>query len=172
MKRKRSPIERRALDLIQRYNLSGPPLDVQRLAQELGIKLTKSDLGVDCSGVLVKRGDSAVVAVNWEHHSNRQRFTIAHEIGHFVLHKNGTYVDRSTSAFFRNAESGSGTVKEEREANRFAAALLMPAAWIERAISDSSLNLDDEIAVLDLAEQFEVSPQAMSFRLANLGLTT
>ena len=160
------------MDLIRQHGIGGPPLDVPRLAQKLGIKITESDLGADCSGLLVKRGKSAVVAVNWEHHPNRQRFTIAHEIGHFVLHKSGTYVDRSTSAFFRNAESGSGTVKEEREANRFAAALLMPAAWIDRAISHNSLNVDDDKAVQELAEQFEVSSQAMSFRLANLGLTT
>jgi len=158
------------LYLSHRHDLAGPPLDVQQLAQKLGIKVTKSDLGADCSGLLVKRGNSAVLAVNWEHHPNRQRFTIAHEIGHFLLHKSGTYVDRSTSAFFRNSESGSGTVKEEREANHFAAALLMPATWITRAISGASLNVDDEMAILDLAEHFEVSPQAMSFRLANLGL--
>jgi Zn-dependent peptidase ImmA (M78 family) len=88
------------------------------------------------------------------------------------MHKQGTYVDRTTSAFFRNTESGSGTLREEREANRFAAALLMPAAWIDQAIRENTLNLDDDLAVAELAEQFAVSTQAMSFRLANLGLTT
>ena len=171
-RKKQSRVEQAAWSLIQQLSIGGPPLDVHELASKLGVRITKSDLGDDCSGVLVKSGDSAVIGINWEHHSNRQRFTIAHELGHFFLHKNGTYVDRSTSAFFRNSESGSGTLKEEREANQFATALLMPSKWIYREIGNNNLNLDDDLAVMDLAERFEVSEQAMSFRLANLKLTT
>ncbi len=170
--RRQNRVEQAAWNVLQQLKIDGPPLDVNDLAKQLDVRITNSDLGDDCSGVLVKSGESAVIGVNWEHHSNRQRFTIAHELGHFFLHKNGTYVDRSTSAFFRNSESGSGTLKEEREANQFAAALLMPSEWVYREIGNNNLNLDDDLAVMDLAERFGVSEQAMSFRLANLRLTT
>jgi Zn-dependent peptidase ImmA (M78 family) len=131
------------------------------------VRIEPTDLGEDCSGVLVRTGDSAVIGVNVMHHPNRQRFTIAHELGHYMLHKPGTYVDR---AFYRNTESGSGTIKEEREANQFAAALLMPASWVEGEAQNHSLDLGDDTSLVALAEEFGVSSQAMSFRLTNLGL--
>src|SRR5260221_10056075 len=113
-------IERLAQDLLQRSGIDAPPVSVERIAFSLGVRIEPTDLWEECSGILVRTEDSAVIGVNLMHHPNRQRFTIAHELGHYVLHKAGTYVDR---AFYRNTESGSGTIKEEREANQFAAAL-------------------------------------------------
>ena len=110
-----------------------------------------------------------MIGVNWLHHPNRQRFTIAHEIGHFVLHRGGTYIDKGTYARFRDLESGSGTKREEREANQFAAELLMPRHLVETLLQSQHLDPGDDGSLNRLAEEFEVSALAMSFRLANLG---
>ena len=80
-----------------------------------------------------------MIGVNEDHHSNRQRFSIAHEIAHFVLHHGDTYIDKGYRVHFRDLESGSGTKREEMEANAFAAALLMPAVWVRGCISQSAL---------------------------------
>lgn len=58
----------------------------------------------------------------------RQRFTIAHELGHFELHKqdSGLFVDKEFKMLFRDQNSSSGEIRKEQEANAFAAAILMP----------------------------------------------
>ena len=167
LRRPRRDLERLALELLDRCGINDPPVDVEQLARCLGVRIEPADLGEDCSGILVRTEQSAVIGVNLMHHPNRRRFTIAHELGHHVLHRPGTYVDR---AFYRNVESGSGTIKEERAANQFAAALLMPASWVKQAAEEYRLDLGDDTSLLALAEQFGVSSQAMSFRLTNLGL--
>lgn len=162
--------ERYAEQLLRKLGLERPPVDVEKIVADLGARVEKVDLGDDCSGVLVRCGDAAMIGIHWDHHPNRQRFTIAHEVGHYLLHDGGTYVDRSTTARFRSHEAGSGTAREEREANQFAAALLMPSRWVRQEFSRQTLDLGDDLALNELCELFQVSAQAMMWRLKNLDL--
>jgi Zn-dependent peptidase ImmA (M78 family) len=164
----RRKIELHARRLLNAARIDKPPVPVERVAKCLNIKVDKSDLGHDCSGVLIRQGDRAVIGVNRADHPNRERFTIAHEIGHYVLHERETYVDTGYRVNFRDLDSGSGTKSEEVEANRFAAALLMPEAMVKVAFNDLAFDLagtkDDELR--KLADLFGVSTQAMAYRLA------
>lgn len=167
----RNPIERVAKRLLSRTEQHEPPVNVEEIARVLGARIEYAELDDDCSGVLVRKDDNAaVIGVNWSHHPNRQRFTIAHEIGHYCLHEGGTYVDKGTYARYRDEESGSGTIREEREANRFAAALLMPSEWVRTAFYAQPFDPADDDALTQLAETFKVSPQAMMIRLSGLRL--
>ncbi len=95
----------------------------------------------------------------------RRRFTIAHEVGHFLLHASLPDAD---SVYCRTAEVQKRTERpadpREREANRFAAELLMP----EEAVRDWVLRVGPDGAAL--AERFGVSGLAMGWRLYNLRL--
>ena len=162
--------DRRAEQILERLGIRKPPVDVLRVARELGARVERADLGEECSGVLVRGEGSAVIGVNYRHHPNRQRFTIAHELGHYVMHDGGTYVDRSTYVRFRNFLSGSGTDSEEREANQFGASLLMPKQWVREYFTNRPFDLDDDEALAAAAIFFGVSTQAFSLRLRNLGL--
>jgi len=162
-------IERRARQLLKQAGVEAPPVPVERVADHLGIRVERSDLGADCSGVLVREGDRAVIGVNWDHHPNRQRFTIAHEIAHFQLHQGTTYVDSGYRTHFRDLESGSGTKREEIEANGFAAALLMPAHWVREDFRKRPFDMAAEADDLEgMARRFEVSTQAMAIRLTKV----
>jgi Zn-dependent peptidase ImmA (M78 family) len=160
--------ERAAIRVLKRLRISEPPVDVSEVARNLGIRVELVDLGDDCSGMLVRGKDGAVIGVNYGHHPNRQRFTIAHEIGHFELHEGGTYVDRGTTFRLRSTEMNSGSAVEEREANQFAAALLMPSAWVRHELRGEALELGDDEALRELCSRFGVSTQAMLYRLVNL----
>jgi Zn-dependent peptidase ImmA (M78 family) len=163
--------ETRAAVVLRQSGVQTVPVDVWEVARRLGVRIERADLGEDCSGVLVRRGETAVIGVNYAHHPNRQRFTIAHELGHFVLHKGAKYIDKGIPTVqFRNAESSTGTQTEEREANQFAAALLMPAGLLRREFQKHPFDLGDDYALNVLCGLFGVSSQAMSFRLVNLGL--
>lgn len=163
-------IESKANQLLLEAKIHAPPIPVEQVAKSLGIKIELADLGEDCSGVLVRNGNRAVIGVNWGHHPNRQRFSIAHEIGHFVLHEGQTYIDKGYRVQFRDLESGSGTKGEEMDANAFAAALLMPAEWVKDAFYQQPFELTEDDVLQMLAQKFQVSTQAMSYRLMSLQL--
>lgn len=164
-------LENRALELLKRFNLAKPPVDVDSLAKALGVRVERTDLGRDCSGVLVRRDGRAVIGVSWTDPPVRQRFTVAHEIAHHELHGAETYVDRGHYIVqYRDLSSGSGTKTEEREANQFAAAVLMPRPSVAEAFLEQPFDLTDDEGLRKLADKFEVSTQAMSYRLSNLGL--
>ena len=165
-------MERKARHLLAKAGARTAPVPLEQVANCLGIKIELADLGEDCSAVLVRNGNRAVIGVNWEHHSNRRRFSIAHEIAHFLLHDGDTYIDKGYRVHFRDLESGSGTKLEEMEANEFAAALLMPASWVKDAFEQQPFDLTEDDSLKILAKKFKVSTQAMTYRLMNLQLTS
>jgi Zn-dependent peptidase ImmA (M78 family) len=151
-----------------------PPVPVEKLVAAEGIRLAFDSIGgQDVSGMLYRRGAVTVMVVNQDHHRHRQRFTIAHELGHHRLHDADAYLDGTATLRFRDGTSAAGTDREEREANSFGAALLMPADWVRdnfMSLVTARRGVDEDTAVARLAHQFDVSEQAMRFRLVNLGL--
>ncbi len=149
----------------------GLPVDVGRIAEHLGAQVVEERLDRDLSGLLYRDGDQVVIGVNNGHAARRRRFTVAHEIGHLVLHKGRPLVLDHVRVNFRNATSSTATDHEEIQANAFAAELLMPAAQV-LASAKAALEggrASDAALVRDLADGFEVSEQAMEYRLVNLG---
>jgi Zn-dependent peptidase ImmA (M78 family) len=160
--------------LADALNFKSAPVDVEVVAKHLRLKLVHMDLGDDVSGLLVSKGDSTVIAVQETDHSNRQRFTIAHEIGHYCLRHQfepgeHVHVDRGHLITPRNSRSSTGVDPKEIEANQFAACLLMPSKLLSRAIKGFKADSLRDYHVAQLADEFEVSEQAMTIRLSTLG---
>lgn len=163
-------IEEKAEEILRKNNLFEPGFDIKKLAKKLGIILKSEDLGDDVSGFFVMTEDGVpVITYKKGEVDNRFRFTVAHEIGHYTLHakEQPVFVDRKPVMLFRNTASSTGEVLKEREANAFAAALLMPKTLIVQEINSAPDYIDE--AITYLAKRFGVSEQAMSFRLSNLG---
>ncbi|WP_233422850.1 ImmA/IrrE family metallo-endopeptidase [Vibrio metoecus] len=136
------------------------PLDVPELTRALGIKMRFEPMDGEESGSLEKDKESGdwIMVVNSLHHFNRQRFTIAHEIGHYIKHSmhSDSFQDKT---FFRNGE----TNRLEIEANQFAAELLMPADAYHSYVENISQSVED------IAEYFQVSSMAVRIRAKQLG---
>lgn len=163
---------RRIVDqLLQRANIGvgeEPRVDVRAIAGLLGIEIRENPLG-DVSGLLFREGKQVIIGVNLEHHPNRKRFTIAHEIGHHQLHShNPLYVDKGFAVRRRDQRSSEAVDIEEIEANAFAAELLMPARMLEKEPELQKVGIDQEQGIPALAKRYGVSEQAMTFRLINL----
>ncbi len=160
-------------EVLKEAKITKTPVVVDKLALKLGMRVFRQSLEGDMSGFLAKSGEQVVIGVNTDHHENRQRFTIAHEIGHFLLHKpNAIHVDRTFKAFIRLRDeiSSQGVDEEEIEANFFAAELLMPKRLLEKDLQAiDGLDLHDENTIEELAEKYKVSTQAFLLRLAFLG---
>jgi len=164
-------IEQLANSILAKYGIATAPVPVKRLARELGIEVQVQPLKGEreMSGILIREGSKAIVGVNALHHENRQRFTIAHEIGHFLLHEGDrVFIDREYRVSFRNEASSEGTDVEEIEANAFASALLIPESLLIADINtNGGIDMDDVPAIERLARKYKVSRQAMMFRLVN-----
>ena len=137
------------------------PVDPIEIARRLGIKVYTAGLEDGVAGMLVKRpARDAEMYINGADSLNRQRFTAAHELGHYVKHvaageDNWEHVD------YRDTLSSKGTDPDEIFANQFAASLLMPRHEVER--------LEEKFkSPTALAYEFGVSADAMNFRLVNL----
>ena len=169
-------LEAKAANLLQKHRVAKPPVPVERIAKAEGAQVAFEPFEGELSGMLYRDPKGAnVVVVNSLNAKTRQRFTVAHEIGHLLLHEAPLQVDRPISVRFRDERSGLAVDQDEIAANQFAAALLMPRDWL-LADADRLLGrnptLSDEAVVEELAVRYAVSRQAMEFRLANLGLWT
>ena len=144
---------------------SKAPVDVAAAARKLGVEIYAAGLAPKVSGVLVrdpsyKTASGFVIFVDQAEPAVRQRFTAAHELGHFVLHKDAV-VHKNEDNYLLRSDGMSN--RQEAEANRFAAALLMPLPLIEEAMKSGITSPKS------LAAHFNVSEIAMSIRL---GLVT
>jgi Zn-dependent peptidase ImmA (M78 family) len=169
--RKRRDIELEAKRLLESNSVTRPPVPVEALAAALAIDVRYSAGNDDVSGALIRSEDSVVIAVNSAQHENRQRFTIAHEIGHFLLHK-GTQVhfDDDFRVNYRKADSTGTATADEKEANWFAAVFLMPEHFLRKDWLRLRLENHPPLgAIHSLAVRYKVSPKAMELRLVNLG---
>lgn len=140
------------------------PVDVYTLCDKIGIKVHEAWLEDDISGELMLSGDGEYqINVNAGHADTRKRFTIAHELGHYIYHRDliGNGIDddrayRSTDVGrYHNTNIGP---KQETEANRFAANLLMPK---ELVVSMRGEGITTE----EMAQRLNVSVAAMEIRL-------
>jgi len=171
---RRKLIERRASELLNDCQIKHPPVNVGMIAKKLDVTVVfNPDASDDISGFLLLDNGQAIIGVNENHSEARQRFTVAHELGHFLLHRPAEgipHVDRSFHVKFRNSQSSSGQYVEEMEANLFAAELLMPAFAIRNAIIHcKTFDMDNDDQIKAVAETFNVSQQALMIRLSNLG---
>lgn len=136
------------------------PVDPVRIANELGIDVFEAALDPNTSGAIIKRpGEDPQIVLNRNDHANRQRFTCAHEIGHFVQRSDEP--DDYEFVDLRGPLASAGTDSVERYANAFAAALLMPAEEVKTRAKRAD-------SIVELAYEFRVSQDAMTNRLANL----
>ncbi len=168
--------EKKAKELLKNQGITGPPVPVEALARKIGAELAFEPFEGedDISGILYRKGEQSIIGINSAHPNTRQRFSIAHEIGHLVLHTKRLFVDKVVRVDFRDSISSLAINNEEISANVFAAELLMPRDFIEREIkriSSKRKSLQSkERLIRELANIFDVSLQAMEYRLNNLGI--
>lgn len=172
-----------AQGLIEHLKSSGvnieAPIDIEKILEYLELEYNSKPNFRDMhtTGSITVDGSEPLIWANpfKNKFKERKRFTLAHELGHFMLHiapkgsvENFKPIIDETLSFNRD-DNWDYT---EMEANNFAAQLLMPAPLIKeesKQLQKTSSNLTKEEAVEALAEKFQVSSQAMEYRLKSLG---
>ena len=158
-------IESQAEEILSTLGIKNIPIPVEDIVTRLNIRVSRGP-SKDFSGMLIRKNDAALIGINSNEAPVRQRFTIAHELGHFLIHpRKDAFVDY-------RIEHKRGVVKStiEREADMFAAALLMPRSLLEKDFVSVSNNGFTEEELKILAKKYQTSVDAMKFRLINLKL--
>ena len=181
-------IEQRASELLRRYFARFPPpilpVPVERLAEEVcELQISWEPISADLSGIVLGalRAHRRQLVLN--DHAQRHfsefpgsdSFTVAHEIGHWILHVREAPADRELfedleSSAIAVCTSGSDKPLRERQADRFASYLLMPADLVRTEVTRVAPR--DWPALYRLREGLGVSISALCYRLDELGILT
>ena len=152
---------------ISRYGI----IDLFKECERLGYKLLRYPLGDNADlGFAVKKDNDIIIFTNSCSRLSREIFTLAHEIGHVILHLNdeSSFIDDSITI------NGRSTDKKEQEANYFAACLLMPADDVGRFIDLGIQDFGEKgLSAMDIARimsEFNVSFDMALNRLESLGI--
>ena len=140
--------------------VDGYKLDVEKFIKDKyrNIKILKVVLASDVSGKLEYKDGYWMMSVNKLHPDVRQRYTLGHELGHYLNHRDSVKSFEDT-VFFRNNQKSS----MEYMADQFAARLLMPENDVNELVSRGVKT------VKEMASKFGVSLEAMKYRLEQLG---
>jgi Zn-dependent peptidase ImmA (M78 family) len=141
------------------------PIDPALIARRVGLRVLRAPLQADFAGSLRKGvNEDPVILLNERDSIARQKFTCAHELGHYFQRVSSDDSESMEYVDFRDSLASAGTDDAEIFANSFAASLLMPKSLVSGAYGEG-----DPLWLL--AKRFGVSPDAMRYRLKNLKLS-
>ncbi|GEA86917.1 ImmA/IrrE family metallo-endopeptidase [Cellulomonas cellasea] len=136
------------------------PVDPVQIARRIGVEVFSAELGNEVSGLLLGNEEGAAIYIDQDQPPNRYRFTVAHELGHYV--ERGSRLDAEIAYIDRRSDDNRGD-PDEIYANQFAGELLMPKAVLEELASQ---NFND----VQIASYMGVSLSALQYRKQLLSL--
>lgn len=161
-------MEQSEMSILARH-MAKAPVDLKAIFSELGIEFCEVWMD-EASGSISRKGDDFTVSVNSLESETRRRFTAAHELAHYLLHRDlmgdGERMHRHVDNLYgEGGDAGDVIFKREHEiqANRIAAQIVMPTALVKEKFATTT-------DAGELAKQFGVSKAAMEIRLKTLGL--
>lgn len=142
-----------------------PPVRLPEVARALGVSVKAATLGPGISGEIRPTPDGAgyVIRINRHDPPKRQRFTVAHELAHFILHRDEIGNGIEDDVLYRSGLSD----RREQQANRLAADILMPEGLLDEAKEAAEEKGVGDIH-LYLADLFGVSEAAMRIKVDQL----
>lgn len=172
--RRKKQIKRTAEDVLKQCQMNIPAFRIDDLLKQLSVRLVEApELSESILGFsFVKDNEKFIGVKSTDTHMGRRRFTIAHELGHLMLHQNSMLNYGHGEVYFRHTYGHQKHDPKEYEANYFAACLLMPEDLVQNYVNSMYPQfglMGDDIDTL--AAKFQVSSSAMTIRLSELGYT-
>lgn len=157
---KTSDLRKTPAQILQGLGITKPEeIDIEVIAYTCGARTREEEL-TGCEATLVGKGDKAVITVRRQSSHARRRFSIGHELGHWMR-------DRGNVAFScRESDVSAISKGRERRANEFASELLLPVYLFDPLARNRSLDLE---TVRDLADTFQTSLTATAIKLVRRG---
>ena len=158
-------VKQKAEQVLRENFITAPPVDIYEIAKNEGLSVEIKDFGDkfnNVSGYI--KPEIRTIFVNSRDSENRRKFTIAHELGHWILHRNKLESEPEKYAVLYRIPLGRRQDDPiEQEANYFAANLLVPE---EMLVARRNGKTDEE-----LATEFDVSRDVIGYRTRDLSMT-
>lgn len=122
-------------DILTTFGVDSPPIPLTDIVAAHGLNIVYADFSAVKNGNKIAGFldfDAHKIYVNKDDPSNRQRFTIAHELGHFLLHQDYVKDESKYNVLLRTPLKDKDYTPEEKEANCFAAYLLVPSELLKK----------------------------------------
>ncbi len=153
------------------YQLEAP-INIDKIIDILEIPVNKKPnfRKSKITGIISMKNGSPEIWINpmMNQNKERERFTLAHELGHFMLHIAPSFEDYDREDKDIEFNRDSNWDIQEMEANRFAAELLMPTEFIKQEVKNLDPAENKENKLERLATTFNVSKQAIKYRLQSM----
>lgn len=150
-------------------DLTDLPVDPETVAVRMGATVVRKPVDADVSGMLMHRDGRTIIGLNAGLPEGRERFALAHLVGHLHLHQKRDLILDVADRFSRGNLTCLATDREEAEANRFAQALLAPEGTVRRMAAEADFRTAAQLVDL-LAPQFGLTRMMMAVRLMTLGV--
>ena len=171
---KKDDVIKKAKEFCYSHKISEYPVRIIELCGEYGLKVYEEYMPSNISGMIVARkdpfpryGTNQLIIVNRVDSARRRRFSAAHELAHYVLHK------KEGEELFAHRSVGANS-PVETEANIFASNILMPENLVRKAMTKLIEDIGDDVtpflAIEYIANQFAVSTAAAQTRLSQLDI--
>ena len=150
----------KAQSILKMAHITQAPVEIETVAEALGFKVVPFAFPNQRKGMVVIEQDIKAIGVNETHPKSLQRYTVAHELGHYLnghSHFENQLIEDETRFHDHHFQ-------QEREADLFAAELLMPKDFLEKDLAEMGLDIPK------LLEKYQVSEQALWIRLTSLNL--
>ncbi|MFN0139220.1 MAG: ImmA/IrrE family metallo-endopeptidase [Pyrinomonadaceae bacterium] len=161
MKPRKGYVRKFARTILDRNGITSPPVDLKVLVAKEGLEYEEVDYFPDDVDALIINDEGVITAaVNKNHHPNRRRFSLAHELGHYFFHGDRSVLeDVATIDTPVSRDEVHGKDVYESEADTFAGELLVPLAFLKTAYKPG-------MTTADLASIFEVSEEVAAIALS------
>lgn len=164
--------------ILEKNGVTKPPINVVKIAASMGIKVFSVEfIEPNVKGAIADfkspmpqfNGEQRIIAVDKKSYATRKIFTIAHEIGHFVMH-----CGEKNDFYERDVYDSDEDVRTqiERDADKFAACLLMPKDMFIDFVENSPYYVirDKQNLVQEICKRFIVAEKAAKIRLKEVGM--
>jgi transcriptional regulator with XRE-family HTH domain len=159
-------IEDNLFEIFSNVKVVTPPVGIEGIAQNCGVTVQYAPTKSAISGLLMNDNGRVVIGVNSSHMAERQRFTIAHELGHLALHETNDFrLERNFTGEVKKPSGTAVAAPAEKEANEFAYRLLMPISMLADDLRNKPVDIEDSEKMRFLAERYKVSLPAVTYRL-------
>lgn len=146
---------------IIRKHQNNLPVKLGAIAKDFGIEVKKATLAANISGQIKETDGKVTIKINRHDTKERQRYTLAHELSHFLLHRNLLTDGITDDVLYRSSQSS----VIEKEADRLAADIVMPMNQVEYLLKKHTPEKKGALLVEALAEELCVSTTALGYRI-------
>ena len=157
-----------AEEVLKENFISKPPVPIVELVKNYGYKVSEIELDPDIAGFV--NAKEHVIYVNISDSATRKAFTIAHELGHIILHSTELEADPDIGILYRRPLGQKNEDEKEQEANCFAANLLVPKSMLEGVLNEYKDIIPEDNGTNLLSTIFGVSQEVIGFRRHDLKL--